>query len=214
MFHVRNQTLETTLEAAFPAAVPFDSAKLKSVALKALEKFRKYDLRPNEVLQRPGDQLFDYGLFFNLFNNQANFRLTSDRLVIRIQGAKNKQDAEILADTLISSGQCLESEVDGFNIQSMAHAVFDVESDGVKYLETFVDETNQIIDGGRTVVVKQPGWETPVRVSVEKSLAVKNGIFLAWSTDQKGPVSLENIKIIADKFAKAVNSLGLTYRIE
>jgi hypothetical protein len=214
MIQVRNEVLETTLEATFSSAVHFDPVLLKAVATKALEKFSKYDLRPNQVIQRTGDQLFDYVLAFNLFNNQATFRLVADKLTVRIQGAKSKQDAQILAETLILSGECIETKVERINVQALAHAAFDVEAEGLKFFEAFTDKSNHIVDGGRIVIVKHPDWQESVRITVERSLASKNGIFLCWMTEQNGPVSLESIKMIADKFGKALNSVGLNYRVE
>jgi hypothetical protein len=214
MLHVRNVILETTLEAAFAAPIPFDSASLKGVASKALEKFSKYELQHNQVIQRIGDQLFDYHLFFSLFNNQANVRLTSDRLIVRVQGAKNNADTQILGETLLLSVQCIDSPIKQFTIHALAHATFVPESEGVKYFEAFTDNANHIVEGGRIAVVKQPDWETTVRISVEKSLFAEGGVFLVWKTEHSGTVSLESLKIIADKFDRAAKSVGLEYRIE
>jgi hypothetical protein len=214
MLQVRNVTLETTLDAPFTAPVPFDSANLKGVAVRALEKFGKYELRHNQFALRLGDQLFDYALAFTLFNGQATVRLTTDRLFARIQGAKNQKDLDIVAEALLGSVQCIDSTIGEFTLASAAHASFEIEPEGVTYLQSFVDQSNYIIEGGRITLVKHPDWELPVRITVEKSVFVNNGVFLTWNTEQKGSVSLENLKIIADKFGKAANSVGLSYRIE
>lgn len=207
-------TLETTLDAPFKAPVPFESANLKRVALRALEKFGKYELRHNQFVHRLGDQLFDYGLYFNLFNNQATVRITPERVGVRVQGAKNQKDLDILSETLVGTVDCVESAVAGFTLTSASHAAFDQNPDGVAYLQAFADLPNHVIEGGRIAFVKQPDWDLPVRMTVERSVFVDNGLYLTWHTEHSGPVSLENLKAIADKFGKAANSVGLSYRIE
>lgn len=214
MLQVRNISVDTTLDAPFRTCVPFDSANLKGVALKALERLGKFELRPNHFSHRVGDQLFDYTLSFTLFNGQASVRLTSDRLFARIQGAKNQKDLDIVVETLLVSADCIESTIDQFTLASTAHAAFDIEAEGEGYLRSFVDQTNHIIGGGRVVFVQHPDWELPVRVAVEKSAFMDKAVFLTWNTEYKGSVSLENLKIIADRFGKSASSIGLSYRIE
>lgn len=130
MVQVRNVILETALDAPFKAPVPFESANLKRVALNALEKFGKYELRPNQFVHRLGDQLFDYGLYFNLFNNQASIRITPDRVSVRVQGAKNLKDLDILLETLIGTVECVGSAVAGFTFTTTSHAAFDLNAEG------------------------------------------------------------------------------------
>jgi hypothetical protein len=203
------------MEAFFQSPVAFDEANLNSVANNALEKFGKYNLRAPQIWQKVGDQLFDYELSFGLFNNQAQVRLGAERLFVNLQSARGKKDVEIVAECLVSASQCVTAGAFAKStVQAVAHAAFDSEISGELFFASFVDKDKAIIGGGNIVVVQESSWPSPVRLACEKSLLVKNAVFLTWFMERTGTVDLEALKEIADKFGVSVQRIGLEFGIE
>jgi hypothetical protein len=151
-----------------------------------------------------------------LFNYQAHFRFSAERLFVNVQNARSKQDVEVLVEAMVLGAQCLvdPEAITRFNFQAASHAIFDVKGDGNAFFQAFMDPSNHVVGGGKIITVQQPDWNTSVRLSVEKSVAVQDGAFLAWATEQTGAVDLEALNAIADRFSVSARSIGLEYRLE
>jgi len=210
MFRVSNQNLSVSLDVVFATPLAYDSGRLVTVAKSALEQFAAHGLRPNGIFQNPGDQLFNYELSFALFNNQAHFRLSGERLFVTIQNARTEVDVKTLIDVLVGSQKCFPNDTAcRTNFQAVAHGVFAKEEEFNAFFAPFTDLTNDIVDGGRIIFVKEKDWPLKVRLSFERSTVFKNGVFVTWWTEQNGLVNLENFKEIADKFGKSLQKTGL-----
>lgn len=210
MFRVRNENLAVTLEAFSAAPIPFDAAALRAAAESALAQFSEYGLRPTQIVQRLGDQLFDYELSFSLFNNQAHVRFGSERIVVNVQNARGQRDVQLIKDSLFRAVQCMKNaEIKRFSLQSTAHAAFDSEISWKTFFDPFADQSQGILGGGRISAVQEPSWQSSVRFTFEKSLLSKDGVFLAWSTEQPEGVSLESLQETANRFGVAAQKHGL-----
>ena len=210
MFRVNNQNLSVSLDIVFAAPLAYDSGRLSTIAKSALDRFAVHGLRPSSLFQNPGDQLFNYELSFALFNNQAHFRLTGERLFVSVQNARTEVDVKTLIDVLISSQKCFPNDTPcQANFQAVAHGMFSQEDDFKAFFAPFTDLTNDIIEGGRILSVKEKDWPWKVRLSVERSTVFKNSVFITWWAEQSGMVDLENIKEIADKYGKSLQKTGL-----
>ena len=82
------------------------------------------------------------------------------------------------------------------------------------FFSPFVDATNAVIGGGRIILAQEKDWPAPVRLMAESSLKMKNGVFLIWSTEISGAMSLETLQAMADRFIKSAQKLGLEIRFE
>jgi len=210
MFRVSNQHLSVSLDIVFDKPVPYDAVGLAIIATAALEQFAAYSLKPTGISQNPGDQLFNYELSFSLFNNQAHFRLSSERLFVTIQNARTEADVKTLIDALIRVQQCFSSDKPcRTNFQAVAHAAFPNDNDYSTFFAPFADLTNDIIDGGRILFVKEKDWPLKVRLAFERSIVFKNSVFITWWTEQTGMVDLENFKKIPDKIGRSLQKAGL-----
>jgi hypothetical protein len=210
MFRVNNQLLSVSLDVIFNAPVPYDSTGLVTIAKAVLEKFATHGLRPNNLSQNSGDQLFNYDLSFSLFNNQAQFKLSAERLLVTIQNARTEADVKTLTDALVRVQQCFSNDMAcRTNFQAVAHAAFPNEAEYNVFFAPFADATNDIVDGGRIVFVKEKDWPLKVRLAFERSIVFKNSVFITWWTEQAGMIDIENFKEIADKFGKSLQKTGL-----
>jgi hypothetical protein len=215
MIQVRNQNLSVTLEAFFHKPAPYDSGRFKSIAESALEKYGEFGLRCGQVWQRQGDQLFDYELSFTLFNGQGQFRLSAERFSLNFQNARGERDVQIILECMVRAAQCVgASDSCKLNLQAASHAIFDNEGQCAAFFANFADASRGIIDGGRIIFVREEGWMSPVRLSVERSVAFKEGAFLALSTERTSVANLETFRQIADTFGKALDRLELELKLE
>ena len=213
MLPVRNENLSATMEAFFSTPAAFDRTALQTMAATALQQFSEYGLRPSQINQRLGDQLFDYEVSFSLFNNQAHFRVGSERLFVNVQNARGQRDAQLLAECIVRATKCVDSSTIGkLNFQAASHAVFENEADYAPFFSPFVDATNAVIGGGRIILAQEKDWPAPVRLLAENSLNFKDGVFLLCSTEHSGVVSLEALHAVADRFGKTAQKLGLKIR--
>ena len=215
MFLVRNQNLSATLELTFQTPVPFEKDSLKNIANAALGAFGQFSLRPNQIFQRIGDALFDYELSFSLFNGQASFRIGAERAFVNVQNARGRRDAEVVLQCLVSAAECFQANpVSRIALHGNCHALFEPEAACEAFFKTFADAAQDIVDGGRIAFVQENGWIAPVRITVERSIAFKNAVFITWSTERPGKANLEGLRGIADDFGKASAKLGLKVEIE
>lgn len=215
MIQVRNQNLSVNLEAAFQKPVPYDAVYMKGVAESGLQKFGEFGLRCGQVLQRQGDQLFDYELSFSLFNGQAQFRLNAERYSLNLQNVRTERDAQLVLESLVRATQCVGSSNNcKLNLQANAHATFESESQCGAFFAAFSNPSQGIIDGGRIIFVREEGWGSPVRLTAERSLGFKEGVFLVFSTEIQGVADLETLRQIADTFGKSLQRLDLELRLE
>jgi hypothetical protein len=210
MFRVDNQNISVGLDVVFASPLAYDAGRIRTIAKSALEQFAALGLRPSNLYQNPGDQLFNYELSFPLFNNQAHFRLSGERLIVSIQNARTKVDVRTLIDVLVGSQKCFtEDAACHSNFQAVAHGMFSNEDDFNAFFAPFNDPANDIIDGGRILFIKEKDWPFKVRLSFERSTVFKNSAFITWWTEQSGMVGLEKFEEIADKFGKSLQKAGL-----
>jgi hypothetical protein len=203
------------VEAFFSTPLPFDRSALRTIASAALQQFGEYGLRPSQIWQRAGDQMFDYELSFSLFNNQAKIRYGAERMFVNVQNARSNRDARLLVECVCRAAKCLDGRMFAkVSVQATSHAAFENEANCDAFFAPFVDKANSILGGGRIVVVQEQGWSNSVRLMGEKSLSVQNGAFLVWSTESAGDLDVEVLQGVADKFGRAVEKLGLQVHFE
>ena len=208
MIQVCNQNLSVTLEAFFQKPVAYDRDRFKSIAETALEKYGEFGLRCGQVWQRQGDQLFDYELSFSLFNGLGQFRLSAERFSVNLQNARGERDVQVILECLVRAAQCVGSNDScKLNIQANSHAIFESESQcnasTINYALRRVSK-----------ISKEEGWVSPVRLTAERSLGFKEGVFLVFSTERTGIAHLETFQQIADTFGKALQKLDLELKLE
>ena len=203
------------MEGMFASPVPFDGNRLRSVAATSLERFGEFGLRSNLIWQRLGDQLYDYELSFGLFNNQAQFRLGAERFLVNIQNARGKRDAELLVDLLARANKCVDATLISKTVfQFASHASFENDDEANSFFRQFEDVASDIVGGGRITVIRFKESPGPVRLAVERSITLKQGVFAVWSSERDGGATLEVLQQLADTYSKAAQKIGLEFILE
>src|SRR5439155_14903823 len=120
MAELSTKTATLKIDGFFKKAVLFKDARCDEAAKKSLDSFSGYGLRPAQIVMRKGDETYNYDLFFSLFNVNATFKISSDRLELNFQGVANSRDLEIVADCVAKFYQLLGPEVGATNISVTA----------------------------------------------------------------------------------------------
>jgi hypothetical protein len=210
----RNENLSATMEILTEVPRAFDRVLARAFAAAALEHFRDYGLKHEQIWQRVGDGLYDYDLTLRLFNNQATVRLRADGLVANIQNARSRPDVQLVGECFVRAAKCIDAGANGrVTFQAGVHIILEGDA-ATTFLNQFADAENAIVEGGRIAIVKEADWSEAVRVTVERSNAYKGGVFVALATHKLGSLADEDLKKIADKFSKAAERIGLQIRIE
>lgn len=213
MVEITTKVASVTLESFFKNAVLFKDVRCDEVATKSLEAFASYGLKPTQINVRSGDQVFNYEMGFSLFNGNGTFRISADKLDVVLKNATNDKDLEIVQDCVARIYELVSlPEVADTSVSANAHATFSSVNELQNYLSRFTNPDKQIISGGAIAHVLCPGWKEEIRMTLEKSLAFPEGLFLTWSTLHRGgKPSRDTLQAIQAAFALSVTKFDLSY---
>jgi len=213
MAEITTRVCGVTLESVFKKAVLFRDAQFDAVAQKSLETFGSYGLRPLQIVARSGDQAFNYDLSFSFFSGNATFRISSEKLDISLQNATSDKDLEIVQDCVAKVYEHLPLPEIGHSAVSVnAHATFRSIEEMQRYLSKYANPSMQVVVAGVTAYIRCQNWSEEIRLSIDRSLAYQEGIFLVWSTTYRGnKLSRELLKTLADVLAEAAAKVDLAF---
>src|SRR2546422_812416 len=98
MAEITTRTMGVSIEAFFKKPILYKEARCDETAVRCLEAFSSYALRPTQVAVRAGDLAFNYDLSFVLFNGNGTFKISSEKLEIHFQNVVSNKDFEVIAD--------------------------------------------------------------------------------------------------------------------
>ena len=198
------------MDAPFKKAVLFRDARCPEIAEKCLEAFASYGLRPAQIKLQHSDDAFNYELSFSLFNGNATFKASAERLHVEFHSAGDR-DLEILGDCVVKTyGHVPFPEIARTIINANAHAVMSSVDELLAYLQQFAQPEKGIAYGGAIALVRCEPWPQEIRVSVEKSLIYPAGLYLTWTTHHQGSkLSRDSLSIMARAVEESAAKLGL-----
>ena len=213
MPEINTQTFGATFETSFKKAVALKDAHIPDVAQKCLEVFASYGLSPTQIALRHGDSLFNYELSFSLFNGNAIFRISAEKLHLAFTNARGEKEGEIIADCVAKMHeQATFPEINRTTITANAQVTLPSVEDTQKYLLRYANPAKGIVSGGTIAFVQSEAWSEPIRLSVEQSLIYPNGLFLYWQTGfAGGKLSREILVNLGKGATESVTKLDLVF---
>jgi len=214
MAELTTKTASLKIDGFFKRAVLFKDAHCAEAAQKALDIFYGYGLRTAQIAVRNGDETYNYDLYFPLFNGNASFKISAEKVELGFQGIANAKDFEIVADCVAKFyQQVLVPEVGATNIDATAHAVTASAEARDKYLLRSADTSKQITCAGAVMYTRCKDWMEEIRVLVDRSLVFANdGLFLMWTTTFSGDkLTMELLANLEKACEEAANKLDLTF---
>ena len=171
-----------------------------------MEAFASYGLKPTQIKLEHRDEAFNYELSFSLFNGNATFKASAERLHVEFQNVVGERDFEILGDCIVKTYEHVPfPEIARTTITANAHAVMSSVDESLAYLQPFAKPEKGITSGGAIARVRCEIWPKEIRVSVEKSLGYPAGLFLTWWTEQPGAKLSRDVSEQSGKGGRGIN---------
>lgn len=202
-----------TLESLFKKAILFKDARCDEVAQKCLEAFASYGMKPSQIAVRNYDSAFNYDLSFSLFNGNGTFKISVEKLDISLQNATSDKDLEIIQDCIAKIYEHVPlPEISHTIFSATVHATFASIEAMQQYLLRFANPAKQVVSGGTIAYVLCENWAEQIRLTLDKSLAFPEGIFLTWTTTyREKKLTRDVVTRIKDLFKESVKKFDLTF---
>lgn len=204
-----------TLESFFKKAILFKDARCDEVAQKCLEAFASYGMKASQIAVRNFDGAFNYDLSFSLFNGNGTFKISAEKLDISLQNATSDKDLEIIQDCIAKIYEHVPlPEISHTIFSATAHATFPSIEVMQQYLLRFANPAKRVVSGGIIAYVLCENWADEIRLTLDKSLAFPDGIFLTWTTTyREKKLTRDVVMRIKDIFKESVIKFDLTFPI-
>jgi hypothetical protein len=202
-----------SLTSWFAEVVPFPEAGVSATAKKIQLRFAGYGLRPQEIVQRDGDRLFDYELSFSIFNRNGSIRLTSEGCYASFQNARDDKDASIISDCFLGITEVLsDKRIREHRLEAFVHAALPSIAERDKFLASLGPNDRMLPIGGCVLYVPPAGAFGEVRFLVDRSLLFPDAVFLHWASQSSQPLSHELFAEATAGFGRLSSELGLDFR--
>lgn len=198
------------VDVPFPRPLAYGQARLEDFSAKLCDPVTGLSLRPSLLRLRRTDDLYDYELSGHFFGENGSLTRTADRVKLAIRNARNAADWNIVHQTFTRFYKLAEFAPESATTLSLhVHAKFS--SAGER--EGFLDQFNHHALMSRPAAlgyVRIMDWEKDIRVLIEQSNAVPDGIFIAWDTQFAHPQEWDTfLGALPTVMENAVNVFGL-----
>ncbi len=198
------------IDVPFPRPLAYGQARLEEFGAKLCDPAAGVSMRPNLLRLRRTDDLYDYELSGHFFGENGTLSRTAERVKLAIRNARNAADWTIVQQTFSRFYTLMEFAPESVTtLSTHVHARFSSPGDR----ESFLDQFNHHSLMSRPAAlgyVRIMDWEKDIRVLIEQSNAVPDGIFIAWDTQFTHPQEWETfLGALPTVMENAVNVFGL-----
>jgi hypothetical protein len=170
------------VDVPFPAPVGIQTAKLERFGAKICDPKEGLSIRPDQIRLKKWDDLFGYELAATFFGDNGQLTLASDRAKLFVRNARTQGDWNVIMQTLTRFYNLMEFEPNSATVLSChVHAKFPSSDEREQWLNQF--SHNALCSRAAALgYVKIFDWDKDIRVLIEASNVVQDGIFVAWDT--------------------------------
>jgi hypothetical protein len=182
MLEAEVQFFAIALEILFPRPRPFVKEKIDDLAVWLTDSKDGFALRPEQVRVRHHDIVFDYELTASFFGGNAVLKRDAEKIAFSARGARTRADLELLhnaATRFLKVAAAPEQLYVSFS--SNAHAALTSESVRDSYLARFQPKEG-VVHAGALGYVRNESWPEEIRIAIEPSIGMPNGLFFTWQT--------------------------------
>jgi hypothetical protein len=170
------------IEVPFPSPLGFSQARLEDFGAKICDPAKGLGLRADQIRLKRSDDLYGYELTAQFFGDNGALVRTADRIKFSVRNARNIADWNLVQQTLIRFYGLMEflpTTITG--LSTHVHAKCESARDREEYLSQFKNGL-QVIRPAGLGYVRIADWEKEIRVLIEQSNMVPDGIFVVWDT--------------------------------
>lgn len=159
-----------------------NAAKLDDFAATICEPQKGLSIRPDQIRLKKWDDLFGYEVAATFFGDNGQLTRTSDRLKLFVRNARTAGDWNIIQQTLTKFYTLLDFDLKTVTtLSSHAHGRFPSIEERDQWLNQF--SHNALLTKAAALgYVRIFDWERDIRVLIEPSNVVQDGVFAAFDT--------------------------------
>jgi hypothetical protein len=170
------------IEVAFPSPLGFTQARLEDFGAKVCDATKGIGLRVDQIRLRRTDELYNYELSAQFFGENGSLSRTAASIKLAIRNARNNADWNLIRETFVRFYNLMEFLPTSVTaLSTHVHAKCDSLRDRDDFLSQF-DHGANVIRAAGLGYVRIADWEKEIRVLIENSNAVQDGLFVAWDT--------------------------------
>ena len=200
------------IDVPFPTPLGFQQAGLEDFGAKICDSAKGLGLRVDQVRLRRYDELYGYELTANFFGDNGTLVRTADRVKLSVRNARNAADWNLVRETFVRFYALMEFPPTTVSaLSSHVHARFEETSDRDRFMEGF-EHGFELVRAAALGYVRIADWEKEIRVLIEQSNAIPDGIFVAWDTQFVNSQDWESfLYTLPTMMENAANLFGLGF---
>jgi len=170
------------VDVPFLAPVGFQSAKLEEFGGQLCDPAKGLSLRVEQLRTKRWDELFGYEMSANFFGENGTFSRTAERVKLGVRNARTVGDWNIMRDTLQRFYTLMDFPATTVTtLATHVHAKFPSLEERDAWLGRF--SYSPLISRPAAIgYVQIADWEKDIRVLIEASNVVSDGVFAMWDT--------------------------------
>lgn len=200
------------IDVPFPTPLGFNHARLEDFGAKLCDPAQGLGLRFDHIRLRRTDELFNYELSAHFFGDNGTLTRTADRVKLNIRNARNGADWKLILQMLTRFYTFMNFAPTTVTVLSThVHARFPSTEERDEYLAHFARGLEVMRPAGLGWV-RIVDWEKDIRVLIEQSNMVPNGVFTAWDTQFPNTQEWETfLQSLPTMMENSANIFGLAF---
>ena len=195
------------VDVPFPAPIGFSSAGLDAFGAAICAPATGLGLRAEQIRMKRWDDLFGYELSAQFFGENGLLMRSAERIKLGIRNGRTQGDWNIIVQTLTRFYTIMDFDPSTITtLSAHAHAKFPSLDEREQWLSQFL-HSPLIARPAALGYVQIMDWEKDIRVLIEQSNVVPDGIFLSWDTQFKNEQDWESF--LASLTSVMENSVNL-----
>jgi hypothetical protein len=195
------------VDVSFPAPIGFSSAGLDAFGAAICAPATGLGLRAEQIRMKRWDDLFGYELSAQFFGENGILMRSAERIKLGIRNGRTQGDWNIILQTLTRFYSIMDFDTSTVTaLSAHAHAKFPSLDEREQWLSQF-SHSPLIARSAALGYVQIMDWEKDIRVLIEQSNVVPDGIFLSWDTQFKNAQDWESF--LASLTSVMENSVNL-----
>ncbi len=200
------------IDIPFPRPLGYQQAKLEEFGACICDPAKGLGLRSEQVHLRRYDDLYGYELHAHFFGDNGSLTRTPERIKLSVRNARNAVDWNLVRETLGRFYALMEFPPESVTaLSAHVHAKFDDAADLQAFMGGF-DHGFGVMRPAGLGYVRIADWEKEIRVLMEQSNVVPDGIFVGWDTQYVNEQDWETFLFtLPTMMENAANLFGLGF---
>jgi len=190
------------VDVPFTPPLGIRQADLEDFGAKICDTTKGLSLRPDQIRVKRWDELYGYELSAQFFGENGTLNRSADRIKLGIRNARTAGDWKVIQDTLQRFYTFMDFPLESITaLSAHAHVKFATVDERDAFLQRF-SYSPLFSKPAALGYVQVIDWEKEIRVLIEASNVVPDGLFIMWDTqftnDQEWETFLASVLTLMD----------------